>query len=416
MLDHFTDNEGPFEITKDLDKTCWEHSIDALKVEMEAFSKQLTTAISKYNTKLDRSSHGEVRPIARGGKPGHDAQESIAELDGLRRLEIMNRICLAPTEQLKKDLKLKIEDSNVEMKKIGNPITYLATVTRHDIKTYSEMEQQLDWEDTAGIVIKHLLARCGIGNDMTDIVRKLDMWSAKKTDDISDTNQEYTDMILDLSGLWDDKKRTATKGCTPEDTEKWETEWWARHMAHNEGEEASDVTRLRSNKAQMDPNAPKEHVPYNVPGEIPEALASKPWARDSFHVAEYVMCRTTGYSIPIFRSGFNANRRFNDRDFNTYTSTKIIFDNMNMLPAPNGAPKGPVPRHMDIVPPVERQERTRHRAEDRGQPVAYRGSQRDTRHHLDRYQNQSRYGGHDYEPRSRDQPPHSFAPSSMGGR
>ena len=218
-------------------------------------------------------------------------------------------------------------------------------------------------------------------------------------------------MILDLSGLWDDKKRTATKGCTPEDTEKWETEWWARHMAHNEGEEASDVTRLRSNKAQMDPNAPKEHVPYDVPGEIPDALASKPWARDSFHVAEYVMCRTTGYSIPIFRSGFNANRRFNDRDFNTYTSTKIIFDNMNMLPAPNGAPKGPVPRHMDIVPPVERQERTRHRADDRGQPVAYRGSQRDTRHHHDRHQNQSRYGGHDYEPRSRDQPPHSFAPS-----
>ena len=221
-------------------------------------------------------------------------------------------------------------------------------------------------------------------------------------------------MILDLSGLWDDKKRTATKGYTPEDTEKWETEWWARHMAHNEGEEASDVTRLRSNKAQMDPNAPKEHVPYNVPGEIPEGLTSKSWARDSFHVAEYVMCRTTGYSIPIFRSGFNANRRFNDRDFNTYTSTKIIFDNMNMVPAPNGTPKGPVPRHMDIVPPVERQERPRH-LNDRsgyvGQSGGYRGSQRDTRHHLDRYQNQSRQGGHDYEPRSRDQPPNSFAPS-----
>ena len=74
------------------------------------------------------------------------------------------------------------------MKKVGNPITHLLTVTKHDIKMYSEMEQQVAWEDTAGIVIKHLLARCGIGNDMTDIVRKLDVWSAKKTDDISDTN------------------------------------------------------------------------------------------------------------------------------------------------------------------------------------------------------------------------------------
>ena len=92
MLDHFTDNEGPFEITTDLDKQCWAHSQDALKAEMETFSKQLTTAISKYNSKLEKASHGEVRPLARGGKPGHDAQENIRELDGLRRLEVINRI------------------------------------------------------------------------------------------------------------------------------------------------------------------------------------------------------------------------------------------------------------------------------------------------------------------------------------
>ena len=65
---------------------------------------------------------------------------------------------MAPTAQLKKDLKLKIEESNEDVKKVGNPITHLLTVTKHDLKMYSELEQQVVWEDTAHVVIKHLLA------------------------------------------------------------------------------------------------------------------------------------------------------------------------------------------------------------------------------------------------------------------
>ena len=64
MLDHFTDNDGCFEATKDLDKNCWFYSQDALMVEMEAFAKQLATAAAKYNTKLEKASHGAVRPQA----------------------------------------------------------------------------------------------------------------------------------------------------------------------------------------------------------------------------------------------------------------------------------------------------------------------------------------------------------------
>ena len=143
MLDHFTDNEGCFEVTKDLDKSCWSYSQDALKGEMEVFAKQLATAVAKYQSKLEKASHGEVRPLARGGKPGHDSQETVLEDDGLRRLEILNRICLAPMAQLKKDLKIKIEESNQDVKKIGNPITHLLTVNKHDLKMYSELEQQV---------------------------------------------------------------------------------------------------------------------------------------------------------------------------------------------------------------------------------------------------------------------------------
>ena len=96
----------------------------------------------------------------------------------MRRLEILSRTCLAPTEQIKKALKVKIEQANQDVKKEGNPITLLNTVTTHDLTTYTELEQQIDWEETAQVVIKHLSARCGIGSDMTDIVRKLDGWSS----------------------------------------------------------------------------------------------------------------------------------------------------------------------------------------------------------------------------------------------
>ena len=96
---------------------------------------------------------------------------------------------------------MKIEQANQDVKKEGNPITLLNTVTTHDLKTYTELEQQIDWEETAQVVINHLSARCGIGSDMTDIVRKLDGWSSKKMEDIDDTNQAYTDMILDLIDL-----------------------------------------------------------------------------------------------------------------------------------------------------------------------------------------------------------------------
>ena len=236
------------------------------------------------------------------------------------------------------------------MKKVGNPITHLLTVTKHDLKMYSELEQQVAWEDTAHVVINHLLARCGIGNGMTDVVRKLDMWSAKKTDDISDTNQEYTSMILDLSGLWDDKKRTATTGYTPEATEKWEVDWWSRHMAHNEGEESSEVTRLRANRAQVDQTNRRymSHTEYQ--GKYLTHL------RPSLGQRTLSMWQSTSCANER-DTGFNADRRFNDRDFNTYTSEKIILDNMNMVPAANGTPIGPEPRHKDTVPPVERQQR-----------------------------------------------------------
>ena len=325
---------------------------------MEAFAKQLATAVAKYHTKLEKASHGEVRPQARGGTPSHDSQETILETDGLRRLGIISRVCLAPTAQIKKDLKTKIKDANQDVQKVGNPITHLLTVTKHDLKMYTELEQQVVWEDTAHVVIKHLLARCGIGSAMTDLVRKLDMWSSKKTEDVSDTNQEYTDMILDPNELWENKKKTATTGFTPKATEDWETSWWARHMAHNEGEASSDATRLQANQAHLiNPNQPRRHEPCKVSGGIPASLVSKPWTKDSFHVAEYVECRRTGNSIPIFRSGFNADRRFNDRDFNTFTSEKIILEHMNMLPAAPGAPMGKEPYHKDIVPPVQREQR-----------------------------------------------------------
>ena len=188
-------------------------------VVMEAFAKQLATAVAKYNTKLEKASHGAVRPQARGGKPGHDPQENVLETDGLRRLEIISRVYLAPTAQIKKDLKAKIEDANQDVKRVGNPITRLLTVTKHDLKMYTELEQHVDWEETTHVGIKHLLSRCGIGSDMTELVSKLDMWSAKKTEDVSDTNQEYTDMILELNELWENKKKTATNGYSPEATE-----------------------------------------------------------------------------------------------------------------------------------------------------------------------------------------------------
>ena len=98
-------------------------------------------------------------------------------------------------------------------------------------------------------------------------------------------------MILDLNELWENKKKRATTGYTPEATESWETDWWASHMAHNEGEESSDLARMRANQTQLaDPTQPKRHVPYRVPGGIPAPLVSKPWANGSFHVAEYVEC------------------------------------------------------------------------------------------------------------------------------
>ena len=147
MLDHYTDNEGCLEITRDIDKHCRGYSQDALEIEMGVFAKQLcklTTAISQYNTKLEKAGHGQVRPRARGGKPGNDAQETVPGKHGLRHLEILSRVCLALTAQIKKDLKTKIEQANRDVKKLGNPIALLNTVTKRDLKMYTELEQQID--------------------------------------------------------------------------------------------------------------------------------------------------------------------------------------------------------------------------------------------------------------------------------
>ena len=117
-------------------------------------------------------------------------------------------------------------------------------------------------------------------------------------------------------------------------------------MAHNEGEAASNTTRVQANQAHLaDPNQPKRYEPYKVQREMPASLLNKAWAKDSFHVAEYIECRHTWNSIPRFRSGFNADRRFNDRDSNTFASERIILENLNMLPAAPGTPMGKEPYH-----------------------------------------------------------------------
>ena len=56
MLDHYTVSNGCLEATKDLDKHCWFYSQDALMVEMEAFAKQLATAVGRYNASTTPSS------------------------------------------------------------------------------------------------------------------------------------------------------------------------------------------------------------------------------------------------------------------------------------------------------------------------------------------------------------------------
>ena len=140
---------------------------------------------------------------------------------------------------------------------------------------------------------------------------------------------------------------------------------------------------MHTNQANRTESTITQHdiVPYKVPGEVPEHLKGKGWAHDSYHVAEYIADPSgRGGTIPVFRSGFNSDRRFHDRDFNVGASARIILDQLelNMLPQASGTPLGQEPYHKVIVPTmVHREHRQQHRRDERPSNNSWGGA--DTR-------------------------------------
>ena len=126
----------------------------------------------------------------------------MAEEDGIRQFEILNRTLLATNDQVRKDIKEPIEGALQKVKSSGNPITALNTTTKHDLEEYTELEQHIDWAETAQPMMRHLVTRCRIGADMTVVCKILDTCLARSPEDIADPNQEYTQLINDIHTSW----------------------------------------------------------------------------------------------------------------------------------------------------------------------------------------------------------------------
>ena len=93
-FEEYTDVKGPFESTKDLDPDYFQHSVKALREESRLFGRHLKLAIEEEDVELYASLIGQVQPISRGPTSGSDPVEVVAEDDGIRQFEILNRTLL----------------------------------------------------------------------------------------------------------------------------------------------------------------------------------------------------------------------------------------------------------------------------------------------------------------------------------
>ena len=137
-FDEYTDTKGPFESTKDLAPDYFQHSAKAPREESKLFARHLRKAVELQDTELWASVIGQVQPIARGSTTGSDPVETVAEDDGIRQFELLNRTLLATNDQVRKDLKESIEGALQKVKSSGNPITALNTTTKHDLDKYTD--------------------------------------------------------------------------------------------------------------------------------------------------------------------------------------------------------------------------------------------------------------------------------------
>ena len=99
-FDEYTDAKGPFESTKDLDADYFQHSVEALREESRLFSRHLKLAIEEEDVELYASLIGQVQPISRGSTADSDPVEVVAEDDGIRQFEILNRTLLSTNDQV----------------------------------------------------------------------------------------------------------------------------------------------------------------------------------------------------------------------------------------------------------------------------------------------------------------------------
>ena len=168
------------------------------------------------------------------------------------------------TRLLRKDLKESIESALRKVKASGNPIAALNTTTKHDLDKYTDLELHVDWAETAQPMMRHLVTRCRIGADMTKVCGILDKYLAKSPEDIHDPNQEYIQMINDISTAWAEQATGETYAKGADDTQSWMVQWRGRHMISNDDETA----HVNTNSTQRQPrdDGMAIHVPYKIPG------------------------------------------------------------------------------------------------------------------------------------------------------
>ena len=241
----------------------------------------------------------------------------MAEEDGIRQFEILNRTLLATNDQVRKDLKESIEGALQKVKSSGNPITALNTTTKHDLDKYTELELHIDWAETAQPMMRHLVTRCRIGADMTEVCKILDKCLARSPEDITDPNQEYTQMINDINTSWASQMHGESYTKTSAETRDWEDKWWARHIVSNDDESASLHANQASQQARADGITVR--VPYRIPGDMANRFRQFSWCNNSYHVRNW---RPDG--TPVSRSEFNQERETDDSQFNMGASTRII--------------------------------------------------------------------------------------------
>ena len=78
----------------------------------------------------------------------------------------------------------------------------LNTTTKHELDQYTELEQHIDYAETAQPMTRHLVTRCRIGADMTEVCKILDAYLVKAPDEIDDPNQECTNLINEMMTKW----------------------------------------------------------------------------------------------------------------------------------------------------------------------------------------------------------------------